>query len=565
MRKHYLDNLRTICVFALFPYHAAMVWNAFGEQFYVWGGDSIALTAFLGVLYPVFMPLMFAIAGISAKLSLDKRTPAQFIKERVLRLLIPALLGIPLLIPMQTFYAERFHNGYTGGYFEQYSMFFGRFASGSGYDGGFGSGHLWFIVYLFVISLVALGIILAVKKLPRRAHKGGKSLALPLVILLFIIPALLTPLGEISGKSIGKYLSLFLLGYYVLSNDAISEKLEQRRWLLFASFAVTNLAYIALFAFCGFRAGVLYNMAVSLVGWLGILAFIGLARHKLNFTNKALSCLSTSSFPVYILHQSLLIAVAYYVVTYMNALPVAVKFLLVTVLSLIVTMAAYELVRRIPVVRGIFGIKAGKVNPWQRIPLEDYENHMKLASVKQLQAMNELMRSQLSSCDARTAMVLGVAGGNGLEHVDTAKYNRLYGVDVNRAYLNACKQRYPKLAGVFVPVCLDVSRDAARLPKAELVIANLFIEYIGVECFGRALAAVQPKYVSCAIQVDVGEGFVSDSPYLHTFDGLNSVHRQIEQEELTSAMNELGYSLCGQEKSALPNGKALQRLDYIKQ
>ena len=74
-------------------------------------------------------------------------------------------------------------------------------------------------------------------------------------------------------------------------------------------------------------------------------------------------------------------------------------------------------------------------NPWKSISLSDYENHMKLATVMQLQALNEMMVSQLNSYDVNTAMVLGVAGGNGLEHIDTNKYSIVYGVDVNPAYL----------------------------------------------------------------------------------------------------------------------------------
>ncbi len=51
------------------------------------------------------------------------------------------------------------------------------------------------------------------------------------------------------------------------------------------------------------------------------------------------------------------------------------------------------------------------VNPWEEISLSDYENHMSLDSVKQLQAMNEMMKKQFVSYSVSTAMVLGVAGG----------------------------------------------------------------------------------------------------------------------------------------------------------
>jgi hypothetical protein len=56
-------------------------------------------------------------------------------------------------------------------------------------------------------------------------------------------------------------------------------------------------------------------------------------------------------------------------------------------------------------------------NPWEEISLDDYENHMSLDSVKQLQTMNIIMENQFEAYPVSTAMVLGVAGGNGLEHI----------------------------------------------------------------------------------------------------------------------------------------------------
>lgn len=61
-------------------------------------------------------------------------------------------------------------------------------------------------------------------------------------------------------------------------------------------------------------------------------------------------------------------------------------------------------------------------NPWKDISLSNYENHMSLDSVMQLQSMNQTMKSQLEDYDVHTVMILGIAGGNGLEHIDIEKY-----------------------------------------------------------------------------------------------------------------------------------------------
>ena len=58
------------------------------------------------------------------------------------------------------------------------------------------------------------------------------------------------------------------------------------------------------------------------------------------------------------------------------------------------------------------------VNPWEEISLSDYENHMKLSSVMQLQSLNQMMKQQFNTYPVTSIMILGIAGGNGLEHID---------------------------------------------------------------------------------------------------------------------------------------------------
>lgn len=204
-------------------------------------------------------------------------------------------------------------------------------------------------------------------------------------------------------------------------------------------------------------------------------------------------------------------------------------------------------------------------NPWENISLETYESHMSLDSVRQLQAMNEIMKGQFGTYPVKSAMVLGVAGGNGLEHADRSKYSCVYGIDINEEYLRAVEERYTDMAGILKCLRIDLINEAERLPHAELIIANLLIEYIGYPAFQRAVKQAAPEYVSCVIQINTDTAqWVSDSPYIHAFDGLDEVHHQMEEKALTEAMEETGYSLILCERMPLPNGKALVRLDYKK-
>ncbi|MBP3794392.1 MAG: methyltransferase type 11 [Ruminococcus sp.] len=202
-------------------------------------------------------------------------------------------------------------------------------------------------------------------------------------------------------------------------------------------------------------------------------------------------------------------------------------------------------------------------NPWEEISLDDYEKHMSLESVGQLQMMNLIMKQQLEDYPVNTAMIFGIAGGNGLEHVRRDKYVKVYGVDINADYLCKTQKRYPNLSGVLECVNVDLVSEYFKLPQAQLVIANLLIEYIGYAAFQKAVLQVKPRYVSCTIQINTGtDDWVSDSPYLHAFDRLDEIHHQMEKTKLEQAMQKIGYQTISQMTHNMPNGKALLRLDF---
>ena len=203
-------------------------------------------------------------------------------------------------------------------------------------------------------------------------------------------------------------------------------------------------------------------------------------------------------------------------------------------------------------------------NPWEEIDLSDYENHMSLESVYQLQVLNHMMREQFAEYDIDTIMILGIAGGNGLEHINKKQLKKVYGVDVNQKFLDECKRRYSELGDVFETICVDLLGENVQLPGAELLVANLLIEYIGYECFQKIIRLIKPSYVSCIIQINTGDSFVSDSPYIHAFDCLEEVHHQMEESNLADCMSKIGYQMKKTMEQVLPNGKKFVRLDFVR-
>lgn len=351
MRRNYIDNLRWICILLLFPYHAAMVFNCWGEGFYVRGVSSEPISAFIIACYTWFMPLLFALAGASSFYALQKRNAKDYASERVKKLLVPFLLGVLFLIPAQTYFAERQHNGYTGGYFAQYKLFFTKVSDLSGYTGGFAVGHLWFLLYLFVISLACLPVMR--RYLAREKKIDGAQFSFTALFLLVLAPVLLSPIS-IGGKSFGLYLSMFLLGFFFLSSDALVDRLMKLSLPLGLSALALIVLKLVSYFFWNLRTGIVSGLFDAIVMWVTILALFGVGKRLLNGATPVMRWLASQSFAIYILHQSVLVAVGFYVLRLVHA--PGVQFLLIALISLPLTLAAVWIVSRVPYLRMLLGI-----------------------------------------------------------------------------------------------------------------------------------------------------------------------------------------------------------------
>ena len=158
-RKHFVDNLRAFTILLLFPYHIFMIYNNWGETWYIHGQDLLLPSVFNQIAYIFMMPLLFAVAGMSSRYALKRRSPREYTKERVTKLLLPLIFGILLVIPIQSYLAGLFFNGSAN-----YLDYFTKITDLSGYDGAFTPGQLWFLLFLFVISMVCLPFMVWYKK-----------------------------------------------------------------------------------------------------------------------------------------------------------------------------------------------------------------------------------------------------------------------------------------------------------------------------------------------------------------------------------------------------------------
>lgn len=356
-RKYFIDNLRILCILMLFPFHASMCFLSGGYySFYVYGGEISALRYIDLSVYPWWMSLLFALAGASSFFALKKRTAAQYAKERVLRLLVPFVSGLLLWVPIQSYIADVFYNGYQGGFFKHYSVFFTNRTDLTGYDGGFTPGHLWFILFLFVISLVLLPLNVWYAKRDKKPELSK----IPVAVMIaggFVLLNAGGLVANVGGKGVLEFAICFLLGFFLFTDDKVIEKLK-RSWILLGGLWLVMMIFRCVMWNVGIESELFWYLDFRALEWTGVLGTAAVGAKFLDFKNGFTDYFSPACFPIYWLHQTVLVAAAFFIVK-INCADL-IQFVLITVVSFAVTVGLYEICKRIAPLRFITGIKKAK-------------------------------------------------------------------------------------------------------------------------------------------------------------------------------------------------------------
>ena len=357
MRRYGIDWLRIFVVFMLFPFHTARVFD-WWETNYINAAPNAFSSWFVASVGFWFMALLFVIAGFSTFHALQRRKASEYTKERVQRLLVPCLVGLVRIVPVQGYVASLQHQGFTGSYIQFLSGYFTDFRDISGYTGGFTPAHLWFILFLFVISLCLLPLMLKL-----RTPKEGHSLHPFLLLLAFVPMTAVEALPDIGGKNPFFFALLFMLGFLIARSGGIMVTIRRMRFATLAAALVLTPTFLLLVNAFGWPDGInLLSGSIALLKnlciWVIVLALMGLADTYLNKPVAVLSYLNRASYPVYVLHQSVMMVIAYYIVA--AGLSPTLSFLAIMLGSLAVSLGFYEICKRIAPTRFILGIKKNK-------------------------------------------------------------------------------------------------------------------------------------------------------------------------------------------------------------
>lgn len=205
-------------------------------------------------------------------------------------------------------------------------------------------------------------------------------------------------------------------------------------------------------------------------------------------------------------------------------------------------------------------------NVWNKIPLEDYEFHMQHNSVGQLHLLNDLTKKYLEKINPKTVLFLGIAGGNGLEHINNNSTTNVFGIDINQNYLDETKKRFNNKISNLNLLNLDISSsNTIQLTKANLVWAALIFEYVEIDkCFEFITNNIQDKgYLVVTIQVNNGVTSVSQTG-IETIKSVGEIFQLIEPKNLLSFAEKFGFVEIDFEENVLPNKKSLKTYTFVK-
>ncbi len=360
-RKNYLDNIRWITVVLVMFYHVIYIYNSQGVLKNTAACGYPALDRILYFLYPWFMVLLFIVAGISAKYSLQKRSGKEFIKERAARLLVPSFV-IPIVIGWVVGYITDLDN----------DMFMGAGDTIPGIVKFIiyalsGQGPMWFAQELFIACIVLI-IIRKIDKNRRLEAVCGdfKWWGFLLLYLSFLLSSNIinTPLVEVYRN--GFYINGFLLGYYLFSNDNIIKMLSTAKCFLVPVALITGIGYVFYIVYAIEPLGsndiltsvnysslsVLKNPLTNFYAYVAVLAILSIAKDLLDFNNKFSEFMTKAGFGYYALHYFVLVVIVY-ILEKITTLSKWSCYLISTFGMIAVTTILYLVISRIPFIRKI--------------------------------------------------------------------------------------------------------------------------------------------------------------------------------------------------------------------
>lgn len=368
---YYLDWLRVLAFSILLIEHSAEVFTNW--EFWIKNPEtSNILSYFIAFFLPWRMPLLFIISGAAITLSFKRRSASEVFIERVKRLLFPLLVAIFLVIPPQLYFIRAFKG--INESFLDFLMNILTLKLNWSINGNVHYLHLWYLAFVFTYSILLLPLLSILKTEKGKEFISKMSSIISKPYFLFSLGILLTlPFYIIKQFHVGSTISIFIyyfpffiFGALFATNKRILESIKQNsnNALILAILITTNFYIFSIiegnphtyFLNYGKINSVPHLLLKSMNQWFWIIGLFGLSMRFLNKGSRVLDYATKAVYPFYIFHQTIIVAVAYYVVQIPT--PISVKLVAIILFTFFAILVVYEYVlRRNRITQLMFGIK----------------------------------------------------------------------------------------------------------------------------------------------------------------------------------------------------------------
>jgi peptidoglycan/LPS O-acetylase OafA/YrhL len=374
-RRHWIDWLRVAAVAGVFVFHTLRPFNIDG--WHVKNAETSALLNGFTTFFASFgLALLFLLAGAGVRFALRKRTWQTFLRERTVRLMVPFVVGTLILGSVQGFIEAMHRAAFTGSYLAYLPVWASDTATSLGRGLSptiFGIGyHLWFLGFLFAISVIALPLCMwllgdrgraAINVLSQGSTWPGASISvvLPIYALMGIGSALGTE--EHDWFEFLWYLGYFMVGFLLVSDDRFLAAVRRDLWwavgLAVLSTGLVVAGIPAPLETAGDHGMGPIDLAIgglfAAMGWAWTLLILNLGMRIARLQRPVSTHLGDAVLPVYVIHQPVILAIAVFVVQWpLGILP---KWLIVFAVSLAITLVLVELALRSPATRILVGAR----------------------------------------------------------------------------------------------------------------------------------------------------------------------------------------------------------------
>ena len=395
-RWYWLDWLRVLAMGMIFLYHSGRPFVPF--EWHIMNPEpDLLFTLFNVFVTGWIMPLFFVVSGMAIYFSLAKRSPGQFAKERFKRLIIPFIFALFVILPVLKYFYVLFQGYFTGSFIDFY--FRGYFTSKLYYSSPTEQGYikifpfdfnlsptyfagsnqgiyLWYLFWLFIFSLITVHIFRWLRKEENRSkisklaavcnRLGGIFLmAIPLIIVEIVaIPPFFVFPSPYGGWKLPTYLAFFILAYMLASDSRFEQSIDKNGIPALVTGIVTSILIIIIFSVLGVEVltillyYILFSILWAFNGWCWVIAILSLGRKLLSFNHRFLKFSNELVLPFYILHETVIVVMAFYVIG-LN-LSVIVKYLMIVSASFAIISILLLPIKQINVLRFLFGMRLKK-------------------------------------------------------------------------------------------------------------------------------------------------------------------------------------------------------------